>query len=177
MVLGGLWHGASWHFVVWGAFHGLGLVACKIWQDFVSERKWLAELRPNPVWHWTGVAMTFYFGVFAWLLFRAETVGEAMAMCRRMYQLAPAGEVTAAVLQSTLPVSILGYTLFVSIKELVERTLSADDTASPLHAAVVRVTELWNMALPVRAMTYVALAIVILGFAPGSISPFIYFQF
>ena len=177
MVLGGLWHGASWHFVVWGAFHGLGLVACKIWQDFVSERKWLAELRPNPVWHWTGVAMTFYFGVFAWLLFRAETVGEAMAMCSRMYQLAPAGEVTAAFLQSTLPVSILGYTLFVSIKELVERTLSADDTASPLHAAVVRVTELWNLALPVRAVTYVALAIVILGFAPGSISPFIYFQF
>ncbi len=42
MVIGGLWHGASWNFVIWGALHGTGLAAVRVWQAY---RKKSAGLR------------------------------------------------------------------------------------------------------------------------------------
>lgn len=175
MLLGGLWHGASWHFVTWGAFHGVGLVICKMWQDFVSEHKTLAKLRPHPIWHWSGVAMTFYFGIFAWILFRVETVGEALDVCRHLHSWAPSGETTAMFLSSTVPISLLAYTAFVVVKHWTESSLSLPENR--LHGAYDAVCQWWNGALPVRVVAYISLAIIIMGFAPGTISPFIYFQF
>jgi alginate O-acetyltransferase complex protein AlgI len=62
MLLGGLWHGANWTFVVWGGLHGLALVINHIW------RKWFARvLIPK----WLGVVLTFNFVTFAWVFFRA----------------------------------------------------------------------------------------------------------
>jgi alginate O-acetyltransferase complex protein AlgI len=61
MVLGGLWHGAAWTFVLWGAFHGAGLCA----EHMLGER-WTRR----PVWlRWL---ITFHLIVFGWILFRAQ---------------------------------------------------------------------------------------------------------
>ena len=39
MVIGGLWHGASWNFVIWGALHGVGLAVVRLWQSAARERE------------------------------------------------------------------------------------------------------------------------------------------
>jgi D-alanyl-lipoteichoic acid acyltransferase DltB (MBOAT superfamily) len=72
-LLGGLWHGAAWSFVVWGALHGMALVACRLW----SRR---GGRLPRPL-AW---AATFLFVSVAWVFFRATSLAEAMAMLRAM---------------------------------------------------------------------------------------------
>jgi hypothetical protein len=78
-------------------------------------------------------------------------------------------------LASTIPISLVAYTVFVVVKHWTETSLSLHENR--LHGAYNAVCQWWNAALPVRVVAYVSLAIVIMGFAPGTISPFIYFQF
>jgi alginate O-acetyltransferase complex protein AlgI len=68
MVLGGLWHGAAWTFVIWGSLHGLGLAAVHIMR---------ARLKRAIVPGWVGVILTFYFVSIAWVYFRAPSVSIA----------------------------------------------------------------------------------------------------
>ena len=79
MLLGGLWHGAAWTFVLWGAFHGLGLVV---------ERR--LGLRLHPV---VACVVTFHFICFGWILFRAESLGAAGDVLGRLFS-APTVEST-----------------------------------------------------------------------------------
>ena len=81
MLLGGLWHGAAWTFVVWGGIHGLGL-AC---ERFVRDRR-AARGLPAPadtaVRRWVGRIVTFHVVCFAWIFFRAnsfERAGDVIA--------------------------------------------------------------------------------------------------
>jgi D-alanyl-lipoteichoic acid acyltransferase DltB (MBOAT superfamily) len=60
-LIGGLWHGASWMFVIWGALHGAAIVIHRIWKDL--------GLR---MWGWLGWFITFNFVNIAWVFFRAR---------------------------------------------------------------------------------------------------------
>jgi D-alanyl-lipoteichoic acid acyltransferase DltB (MBOAT superfamily) len=60
-IIGGLWHGASWMFVIWGALHGSAIVIHRIWKDL--------GLR---MWGWLGWLITFNFVNIAWVFFRAK---------------------------------------------------------------------------------------------------------
>jgi alginate O-acetyltransferase complex protein AlgI len=74
MVLGGLWHGAAWTFVLWGAFHGVGLVTEHALGDRVSFKL--------PVWvRWI---VTFHLVVLGWILFRATSIGNAWTFITRL---------------------------------------------------------------------------------------------
>jgi D-alanyl-lipoteichoic acid acyltransferase DltB (MBOAT superfamily) len=64
MLLGGLWHGSTWNFVIWGAIHGVALIV---------ERSLPTE-RIHPVIRW---ALTFHVVCFAWIFFRADSVSAA----------------------------------------------------------------------------------------------------
>lgn len=79
MTLGGLWHGASWTFVVWGVFHGLLLTGHRIvtgWFGRGAAND--SHARPaeaaNGLWGWFMVALMFHATCLGWLLFRAHTV-------------------------------------------------------------------------------------------------------
>jgi D-alanyl-lipoteichoic acid acyltransferase DltB (MBOAT superfamily) len=65
MLLGGLWHGAAWNFVLWGAWHGLGLLGVRWWQRRAVPRRLPA---------WIAVPFTFLFVLYGWLLFRATSL-------------------------------------------------------------------------------------------------------
>lgn len=67
MVIGGLWHGAGWTFLIWGAIHGFVLFLNHLWRDLVGKR--FSRL-PGPRLSWL---LTFVFVVFAWVPFRAES--------------------------------------------------------------------------------------------------------
>jgi alginate O-acetyltransferase complex protein AlgI len=72
-VLGGLWHGATWMFVIWGAMHGVALVIHRLWSGLE---------RPMPVvpaW-----ILTFTFVNIAWVFFRAKTLDDASRVLRGM---------------------------------------------------------------------------------------------
>jgi alginate O-acetyltransferase complex protein AlgI len=75
MLLGGLWHGAGWTFVAWGALHGLALVANHGWLAWRSAAR--AE---TPARNVSAVAATFLVVVAGWVLFRAESFTGAMTI-------------------------------------------------------------------------------------------------
>lgn len=79
MLLGGLWHGAGWTFVLWGGLHGLYLVANHGWRQVVPKRvAWTAAYR-HAAW-----LLTFLAIVVAWVPFRAPTITGAMHILEGM---------------------------------------------------------------------------------------------
>lgn len=72
-LLGGLWHGAGWTFVIWGALHGLALAIHRLWQQL--------GLKMN---RFAGWACTFLFVNAAWVIFRAENLDSAIRIYRGM---------------------------------------------------------------------------------------------
>lgn len=80
MLIGGLWHGAAWTFVVWGGLHGAGLATQRLWSRCgIGIPKWASWL------------MTFAFIVALWVLFRAATISDAWFMWSRMIWAPAAG--------------------------------------------------------------------------------------
>ncbi len=67
MLLGGLWHGASWRFVVWGALHGAALALEKISKPLIDKGK------PYLLFKILGALVTFHFVAFCWIYFRASS--------------------------------------------------------------------------------------------------------
>ncbi|HTS55546.1 MAG TPA: MBOAT family protein [Burkholderiales bacterium] len=83
MLLGGLWHGAGWTFVIWGGLHGLYLVANHAWRG--ARARWLLGVRVPPgLALWAGRLLTFLAVVVAWVFFRAETLPAAKAILEGM---------------------------------------------------------------------------------------------
>ena len=78
MLLGGLWHGASWNFIIWGAMHGIALAIHKIWLLITGK----AFSRFNNTWIYNGVMifLTFHFVCFCWIFFKAASMDDAINM-------------------------------------------------------------------------------------------------
>jgi alginate O-acetyltransferase complex protein AlgI len=81
MLLGGLWHGAGWTFVVWGALHGVYLVVNHAW---AALRGRLGLHGPRILFRVLGGALTFLAVTFAWIFFRAPDLDSALEICRAM---------------------------------------------------------------------------------------------
>ena len=81
MLLGGLWHGAAWTFIAWGALHGAVQAVERVWRHFREGKAGLP--------HWLGVIVTFHIVCLGWILFRAESFDLAMQMLEGLTRLAP----------------------------------------------------------------------------------------
>src|SRR5580765_1046824 len=76
MLLGGLWHGAAWTFVVWGGIHGVGL----------SVERALGGIRPaSAATRWLARLVTFHVVCFAWIFFRADSLSRAEQVLERLF--------------------------------------------------------------------------------------------
>lgn len=81
MLLGGLWHGAGWTFVIWGGLHGLYLIINHVWRDLKSRLGWEA----GGVFARLGAgALTFHAVVIAWVFFRADSFASAQSIIAGM---------------------------------------------------------------------------------------------
>ena len=152
MLLGGLWHGAAWTFVLWGALHGAYLVIERLLRR--SRWPWI------PGWpgRWVGGSLTLLAVLFAWVPFRATSTDEAFAIWRTM--LWPDGASTAT--DATLGLALAGFGLLLAG----QRMLAHTDLRS-----------WWSGRHPLWLVLSggVLLAAVLLSPSPGR--PFIYFQF
>ena len=79
MLLGGLWHGASWNFVFWGFLHGVALALDKLFRTVVNVPKTFLMRA-------LGVLLTFHFVCFCWIFFRAQDFATATEMLSRIFQ-------------------------------------------------------------------------------------------
>ena len=85
MLLGGLWHGAGWTFVIWGGLHGLYLLVFHGWRRSVGrffgddQHAWLRTITAPFAW-----LLTFLAVVIAWVFFRADDLNAALSMLRGM---------------------------------------------------------------------------------------------
>jgi D-alanyl-lipoteichoic acid acyltransferase DltB (MBOAT superfamily) len=157
MLLGGLWHGASWNFVVWGGLNGLGLVTYKLW----------SSVRPYRVEGWAlrglGVAVTLVFITFTRIWFRAPDWDTAMAMLDQLtssWEVAPSRAMLEAWWRPAAVLAV-GFGIHWIPESLKDRYRAL---FSSLHPA------LWVAAA-------VASVLVAYQFMAAESQPFIYFQF
>nr|WP_229422510.1 MBOAT family O-acyltransferase [Pseudoduganella umbonata] len=80
MLLGGLWHGAGWNYVIWGGLHGLYLVIGQAWRGLAQRRGW----RGGRAGAFAGWALTFAAVCVAWVFFRAPDLPTAQAILAGM---------------------------------------------------------------------------------------------
>ncbi len=128
MVLGGLWHGAAWGFILWGTLHGCGLVIERMLRGRIDAPAWLRWL------------IVFNLVVFGWVLFRAESLELALSF---FAQLTVPGEATLwAPLTVGAVVLVIGFQLL---------------PPAPLERLRLRVAELPSYALGFGLAAVVAL--------------------
>jgi alginate O-acetyltransferase complex protein AlgI len=157
MLLGGLWHGAAWTFVVWGAIHG-GFLAV----ERVVRERWRAD-HPEPVLPTTVARplqwlVTFHVVCLAWIFFRAESIGTAFDMVGGILTSAGPSPLVTGLLLFTIAAAIASQ--FVPDRA-VERAQLRFTTLGPGTQAV--------------ALAAALTVIDVLG--PDGVAPFIYFQF
>ncbi len=155
MLIGGLWHGAGWTFVAWGAIHGTALIAERWWR----ERPGFVERRPTPLrraWHRFA---TFQVVCFAWIFFRSDSFADAWELIVRLFT--AWGEPSPLVTFGVLVAIAVG----IGSQYLPSRF--------PLRVMA------WFSRLPVPAQAVVlALALLVThAMGPEGVAPFIYFQF
>jgi len=101
MLLGGLWHGAAWTFVVWGGIHGAGLAMERAWPAIANAIRFPAGLLarvPQGVRTAAARLVTFHVVCLAWVFFRAPDLGTAFAVLGRLSATGPGtGVVTPTV--------------------------------------------------------------------------------
>ena len=87
MLLGGLWHGASWTFVFWGGLHGAYLCINHAWH--ACKRRCGLQGMPEVIARPVAILVTFLAVVVAWAFFRAETFSGALSMLQSMFGMLP----------------------------------------------------------------------------------------
>ena len=80
MLLGGLWHGVSWTFAIWGLLHGCGLAATRWWQ----ARRGRNRPQPTPLARNLAILGTYQFVCFTWIFFRSASLQDASQLLQRI---------------------------------------------------------------------------------------------
>jgi alginate O-acetyltransferase complex protein AlgI len=155
MLIGGLWHGAGWTFVVWGGIHGLALSVERFWREQRGGRE-----RPATAWRRTWQRLlTFHVVCFAWIFFRAESFSDAWEV---LVRLATAwGEPSPLVTGGVLAAIAVG---------LASQYL-------PRRLPLALMARFSRLPLPAQAGTLAAALLVTHALGPEGVAPFIYFQF
>jgi D-alanyl-lipoteichoic acid acyltransferase DltB (MBOAT superfamily) len=104
MLLGGLWHGLTWNFAIWGLLHGLALAFVRGWQT------WRGRWKPPVPWYKQvpAVLLTYLFVCFTWIFFRAGTLDQALAILRRIGSLTVSLQNLSPGIAGVLAVAVVG---------------------------------------------------------------------
>lgn len=160
-LVSGLWHGANWTFVIWGALHGLYLLA-GIWTHAARERLSARLNLPPRLAHAGSVVGTFALVAFAWIFFRASTLDDALYIATHLFS-------DSAWLTNTLA--------YLNMAKVAVPAIVCLEIAQWLHANGNGYARLAQQSVWVRRAAYYALVMAILLFGKFAEQKFIYFQF
>jgi alginate O-acetyltransferase complex protein AlgI len=158
MLLGGLWHGASWNFVFWGGLHGVSLAVHKVWMQWNPFRRLNENRAARFSWSLFSRVLTLSIVVFGWIFFRAENWNIAIEYIQRLMSWTADG----THLVSPQILAAAGGVLLVHLFVQKDRQWA--------HEVVLR-------PIPVRILAYSSLALLLVCMAATDSAPFIYFQF
>jgi len=85
MVLIGLWHGITWNFILWGAWHGLGLFIQNRWSDFMKTRSKSINPRVQQALQIGGVLLTFHFVALGWVFFALSEPALSQSVLMKLF--------------------------------------------------------------------------------------------
>lgn len=160
MFLGGLWHGASWNFILWGMLHGCALALHKMWMT-------LLHLSPKTVatgWRRVlGIFLTFHFVCFCWIFFRHSSFSSAVDMLHQI----------AFNFQPQLIVPLLSNYKMVFCMMAVGYILHF----LPRRSETLATQTLTRLPLIGKVALLAALIVWVVQMKSSDIQPFIYFQF
>ena len=170
MLLGGLWHGASLNFVMWGALHGIALVVHKMWMGITAGAKWVN----SRWWRALMVLVTFHFVIFAWLLFRNADV-----TCKGLFLAGDWGNLGVMLTQIF---TNFHPELFVDVLTSYWHVFSLIVLGYVLHFVPDRFSQrckraFVRMPVIVYALVLIVVIVAIIQVKTSEIQPFIYFQF
>lgn len=171
MALGGLWHGAAMHFLIWGAFHGILLVLHKEYQKVCEALGVAKTLVNSKVYHWVSVVVTFHLVVIGWVFFRAEDMNIAMQMLSKM-MMAPVDLLHFTASQLSV-LQIRDPIIFPALLIILPILMISQVVIDWMNNKKFYQSPPW--ALQVGVM--VALMCVLTVFSPDTSPKFIYFQF
>ena len=158
MVLCGLWHGARWNFVLWGALHGICLAAHRVWKAWDP----LASFQENAVFKqiWLVIARLLTLGVVlvGWVFFRAQTLSEAIQYLSRM------------LIWSHQGIHLVSPYILPAVGAVFVAHLLVQKDRNWAQEVPVR-------SVPVRVGVYATLLLLLSMLAASDSAPFIYFQF
>lgn len=171
MALGGLWHGASWNFVVWGIFHGLALIVHREFTFLKASVTAWSGFFQSKLWHFASVILTFHVVCIGWVFFRVENISTAFGMVKKMIFLKPLFSTNESynlvVLKPELPVIVLMTLVMVAMLLLLNFPISALNERRFFT----------RVPAPLKAAFISILIVLIVIFTPDGSQPFIYFQF
>jgi alginate O-acetyltransferase complex protein AlgI len=176
MLLGGLWHGAGWTYVIWGALHGIYLMINHGWRAMRARLSWLPRT-VGPVEVFLGRGLTFLAVVVGWVFFRAANIETASAVLRAMGG-ANGLDASASSVGGTTAMLVIGGLLLIAwlapnTQELVAYqgpTVGANDPrTTPPPTVTWQPTLRW--AVLVGSLTGVSIM------SLSKVSEFLYFQF
>jgi alginate O-acetyltransferase complex protein AlgI len=151
MLLGGLWHGASWNFVIWGALHGSVLAIERLWREF-RPKSW------KPLPHVLGVIITLHIVLLGWIFFRATSFDSALAFLSGIFT---AGGGATLLTPALLGMILVGMSFHYAPPYTIQR----------VAMRVRSIPAVWvGLAVGV-------LILVVDAMRPEGVAPFIYYQF
>ncbi len=160
MFLGGLWHGASWNFVLWGMMHGVALALHKGWMALVGRPK---GERPHGIRRFLGMLVTFHFVCFCWIFFRHAEFSPAVDMLK---------QIAMAFRPQVFPQLIVGYWEVFALMGLgYVLHFLPDSWERGCTKTIIR------LPLVGKAVLLVALIYLVIQMKSADVQPFIYFQF
>ncbi len=154
MILGGLWHGASWNFILWGALHGGALVVHKLFMKWHKKRESHAGLKT-----FLSILGTYAFVSLCWVFFRADSFHTAWLILSRMFTMAEGISYTY-VYTVIFALALLAIHIYCYFKTNKEGTYILLD---------------WNKFLP--KVLFILAILLTAAFAYQGNQAFIYFQF
>lgn len=175
MLLGGLWHGAAMHYVVWGLYQGI-LLALNTWYDgVVAKNALLRKIHAQASAKVFTVLFTFLLTMIGFAMFRADTVPQALVLMSKMFAFggqtgssaAEGSLLWSALLRSPVIAALLVYSGYATVYCLPKFMAEKQIQLRPLDAIG------WAVRIPF----YAVVAVMAIALAPTQPSSFIYFQF
>lgn len=172
MVLGGLWHGANWTFVFWGALHGLYLVLNHGFQALLQDR--LGSIRQCALFRLTSGCLTFLCVVFAWIFFRANDFPAALRIIGGLATSPSTGDIHPILFNAGLDV-IRGLLWLTVLGTIAFALPNSNRIGESLRQWVL--TRPATTALLTGLASMLGIFLVLVNSTRDSVSAFIYFNF